>query len=181
MMNSNRSVRRSIGLVLPALLACLFCVSEVHGQGKTKASGSKSKVQTKKGSQDKDSKKQKEPNYITVQHILIGFQGSVPGKRITRTKKEAEALAKKLLEEAKKKGADFDKLVKENTDDSHPGIYQMANFGVKGNRAKRIYERAGMVPAFGDVGFPLKVGQVGLAVYDAKKSKYGWHIIKRIK
>lgn len=38
-----------------------------------------------------------------------------------------------------------------------------------------------MVGAFGNVGFPLKVGEVGLAEYDPTESKYGWHIIKRLK
>jgi parvulin-like peptidyl-prolyl isomerase len=38
-----------------------------------------------------------------------------------------------------------------------------------------------MVAAFGDVGFQLEVGEVGMAVYDPVKSKYGWHIIKRLK
>ena len=38
-----------------------------------------------------------------------------------------------------------------------------------------------MVAAFGDVGFKLDVGEVGMAPYDPAKSKYGWHIIKRLK
>jgi hypothetical protein len=38
-----------------------------------------------------------------------------------------------------------------------------------------------MVPAFGDVGFRITVGEVGLADYDAKASPFGLHIIKRIK
>ncbi|MEM6570705.1 MAG: peptidylprolyl isomerase [Planctomycetota bacterium] len=42
------------------------------------------------------------------------------------------------------------------------------------------YARTGMVPAFGDVGFSLKVGEVGFAVYDPQTSKYGYHIIKRV-
>jgi hypothetical protein len=37
-----------------------------------------------------------------------------------------------------------------------------------------------MVRAFGDIGFSLEVGGVGLAVYDSAMSKYGWHIIKRL-
>jgi parvulin-like peptidyl-prolyl isomerase len=38
-----------------------------------------------------------------------------------------------------------------------------------------------MVQAFGDVGFKLEVGAVGMATFDPKTSKYGWHIIKRLK
>jgi parvulin-like peptidyl-prolyl isomerase len=41
-------------------------------------------------------------------------------------------------------------------------------------------KRTGMVPAFGNVGFPLKVGEVGMAEHDARNSPYGWHIIKRV-
>jgi parvulin-like peptidyl-prolyl isomerase len=37
-----------------------------------------------------------------------------------------------------------------------------------------------MVPAFGDVGFALPPGQIGMAEYDPVKSPYGWHIIKRL-
>jgi parvulin-like peptidyl-prolyl isomerase len=37
-----------------------------------------------------------------------------------------------------------------------------------------------MVQAFGDVGFPLELGGIGMAAFDPVKSKYGWHIIKRV-
>ena len=37
-----------------------------------------------------------------------------------------------------------------------------------------------MVAAFGDTGFPLKVGGIGLAEYHATTSPYGWHIVKRV-
>jgi parvulin-like peptidyl-prolyl isomerase len=37
-----------------------------------------------------------------------------------------------------------------------------------------------MVPAFGEVGFALAPGEIGMAPYDARKSPYGWHIIKRL-
>lgn len=122
--------------------------------------------------------KEKEPEVITVQHVLIGFEGSLPGKAITRTRDEAQKLAGEIFEKAKS-GADFDALVKEYTDDSHPGIYRMANFGVPADLSKQVYSRGQMIPAFGDVGFVLKVGKVGMASYDEEKSPYGWHIIKR--
>ncbi len=121
-----------------------------------------------------------EPDFISVQHILIGFQGSVPGKNITRTKEEASELATKVFKRARA-GEDFDKLVADYTDDAVPGIYKMANFGLPADMANQVYARDRMVPAFGDVGFPLKVGDVGLAEFDPVKSKYGWHIIKRVK
>lgn len=120
-----------------------------------------------------------EPDYITVQHILIAFAGTVPGKEITRTQGEAEVLANSLFERAQG-GEDFDLLVKQFTDDAAPGIYKMANRGVQADPDQQIYPRDGMVPAFGDVGFPLQVGEIGMAPYDPKTSPYGWHIIKRL-
>jgi hypothetical protein len=122
---------------------------------------------------------EKEPDHITVQHILIGFQGSVRGKPITRTKDEAKQLAEDLLKRAKA-GEDFDALVKQHTDDSHPGIYKMANRNVAPDQAAGEYPRAGMVPAFGDVGFPLDAGGIGMAEHHPTKSPFGWHIVKRL-
>jgi len=122
------------------------------------------------------------PERLAVQHILVGFKGSIPGPeaKVTRTKEEAEALARKLFEQAKG-GADFDALVKADTDDEYPGIYSMANFDIPPNKEQKEYSRGGMVRSFGDVSFSLPVGGVGLAVYDPQFSKYGWHIIKRVR
>jgi len=120
-----------------------------------------------------------EPERIEVQHILIAFQGSVPGKNVTRTASEAATLAEEILQRAQK-GEDFDALVKEYTDDAFPDRYKMTNYGVPNNAGKEEYERRHMVPAFGDVGFKLKVGEVGLAQYDQSSSPYGWHVIKRL-
>lgn len=122
-----------------------------------------------------------EPRFITVQHILIGFQGSVPGKEIKRTKEEAAAFAKQLLEQARLPDTNFGQLVSANTDDQYPGIYQMANHEVKAVEIPSGYmARKKLVAAFGDVGFPLKLNEVGLAEYHSVTSPYGWHIIKRV-
>jgi len=118
-------------------------------------------------------------DYIVVQHLLVAFEGSVPGKPVTRSQEEAKALAEELFERAKS-GEDFDALITEYTDDSPPGIYKMANFGVQADMGQGVFARARMVRAFGDVGFPLEVGEFGLAQYDPQASQYGWHIIKRI-
>ncbi len=124
-----------------------------------------------------------EPDYIKVQHCLlgfkdaVGFRGNAPAKAAKRTREEAEKLALDLFARAQD-GEDFDAMVKEHTDDSHPGIYGMSNTG-KPQKAN-YYPRQGMVAAFGDTGFPLQVGEVGIAVYDTQKSPYGWHIVKRI-
>jgi len=118
-----------------------------------------------------------EPEHIKVQHILIGFKGSVPGKPIVRSQEEARKLAYDLLTQAQG-GTDFDQLVRKHTDDSPPGIYGMSNRGVQ--PAQGEYGRDGMVPAFGNAGFPLQVGEIGIADFDPRSSPYGWHIVKRI-
>jgi parvulin-like peptidyl-prolyl isomerase len=120
----------------------------------------------------------KEADRITIQHVLIGFAGSVPGKGITRSQAEAKVLAEDILARAKK-GEDFDSLVREHTDDSPPGIYSMSNLGIP--PAKGEYARNQMVPAFGDAGFPLQVGEFGMAAYDWMRSPYGGHVVKRIR
>ena len=121
----------------------------------------------------------KEPDVIAVQHVLIAFEGSLPGKPVTRSKEEARQLAEEILAKARS-GGDFDAMVKQYTDDSYPGIYRMANYGVSADPAQQVYPRGGMVPAFGDVGFSLKVGEVGMAAHSLEESPYGWHVIKRI-
>ncbi|MFN2384798.1 MAG: peptidylprolyl isomerase [Thermoanaerobaculia bacterium] len=118
-----------------------------------------------------------EPERIKLQHILISFTGKVPGKNITRSEAEARALAARLLERARG-GEDFDALVKQYTDDRHPGIYSLSNRGVAA--AQGEFRRERMVPAFGDVGFTLQPGETGMAPYDPSKSPYGWHIIRRL-
>jgi parvulin-like peptidyl-prolyl isomerase len=122
----------------------------------------------------------KEPDRVTVQHILISFKGSDPRITVTRTREEAEKLAHEIFERAKK-GENFDGLVKEFTDDQHPGIYKMSNFDVPPQTDQEEYSRSGMVKSFGDVSFKLPVNGIGMAEYDPDNSKYGWHIIKRLK
>ncbi len=119
------------------------------------------------------------PDRVTIQHILIAFDGSASSKKVTRSKTDAQLLAEDLYRRAKS-GENFDDLVKEYTDDSVPGVYGMANNGVEADRNRQIYERSMMAPAFGDVSFSLGVGEVGLAWYDPNRSKFGWHVIKRI-
>ena len=121
----------------------------------------------------------KEPDRVTVQHILISFKGSIPKPSVTRTRAQAEALALELFERAKK-DEDFDALVKEYTDDQHPGIYKMATIGFDPDQIQQEYSRTRMVKAFGDVSFSLPVGGIGLAEFDPETSAYGWHIIKRL-
>jgi len=151
-------------------------------KNKTKAAaaakGTVKTVETKAAPGTMPVKPEALPQHVQVQHILIGFAGSVPGKAITRSKEEAKTLAYQILERARK-GEDFDELVREYTDDSPPGIYGMAGAGVA--PAAGEYSRSGMVPAFGNVGFSISPGNIGIADYDATASPFGWHIIKRLK
>ncbi|HEY6066163.1 MAG TPA: peptidylprolyl isomerase [Thermoanaerobaculia bacterium] len=117
------------------------------------------------------------PEHIKVQHILISFAGKIPGKNVTRTQDAARALAAQILDRAKK-GEDFDELVRTYTDDRAPGTYALANSGI--TPANGEFSRDRMVPAFGNVGFSLKPGEIGMAEYNPMTSPYGWHIIKRI-
>ncbi len=117
-----------------------------------------------------------EPDHIQVAHVLISFAGA--GTEATRSKAEAEKLAGDVLARAKK-GEDFHKLIKELSDDSGDGIYGLANTKAKPNAGE--YPRQGMVAAFGDVGFALEVGGIGMSGWDPRKSPYGWHVIKRLK
>ncbi len=118
------------------------------------------------------------PAHIQVQHILIGFAGSVPQKSITRNADEAKTLAYQILARAKA-GEDFDALVRQYTDDSPPGIYAMSGTNVPPGPGE--YPRDRMVPAFGNVGFAINVGEIGIADYDATASPFGYHVIKRLK
>jgi parvulin-like peptidyl-prolyl isomerase len=121
-----------------------------------------------------------EPDRVTVQHILIAFKGTIPDSKIERSKEETEVLVAEIYERARK-GEDFDALVKQYTNDQYPGIYNLVNTGIELIASDKEFARGRMVKAFGDVSFGLRVGEIGLAPYDPETSKYGWHIIKRIR
>jgi hypothetical protein len=118
-----------------------------------------------------------EPEHILVQHVLISFAGASPRIPQKRSKQEAEALAKDVFERARK-GEPFDRLMGQS-DDTGPGQYGISNHGISPGQGE--FQRKGMVPAFGNVGFQLGLGDVGLAGYHPTDSPYGWHIIKRVK
>lgn len=117
-----------------------------------------------------------EPDRITLQHILISFAGA--GTSATRSREDASALAEATLARANQ-GEDFATLVQELTDDSAPGIYRLSNTGIA-PQGPDEYPRGRMVGAFGNVGFGLEVGGIGMASHDPQTSPYGWHIIKRL-
>jgi parvulin-like peptidyl-prolyl isomerase len=118
-----------------------------------------------------------EPSVITVKHVLIAFEGAERSEQ-KRTRAEAEKLAFEVINRAKT-GEDFDKIMKEVSNDPGEGTYTLVNHGIHANPGE--FERSGMVAAFGDVGFRIAVGEVGLADYDPKGSPFGLHVIKRVK
>ena len=114
---------------------------------------------------------------VTVQHVLLSFEGC--GTRATRRRELAELLAAEVYCDAVFEGADFEGLMGKHSDDSGGGTYTMVAAGVPATDGAS--SRDGMVPAFGDVGWRLEVGQIGVAPHDVAKSKFGWHVVKRIK
>jgi foldase protein PrsA len=117
------------------------------------------------------------PAEVTVSHVLIAFQGSERSSQ-TRTEGEARDLATQILVRARM-GEDFDALMKEHSNDPGGGTYTMANFG----KPKPVdgFNRGDMAAAFGDVGFRLNVGEIGMSLYSTDKSPFGYHVIKRVK
>lgn len=105
---------------------------------------------------------------VEVQHILIGFRGAARSAA-TRSKEEAEQFTAELYRKVRA-GEDFTALMKQHTGDPGPGTYPMTR-----------QTRSGMVKGFGDVGWRLQVGEIGVAPFDATASPFGWHIIKRTK
>ncbi|MCA8952340.1 MAG: peptidylprolyl isomerase [Planctomycetes bacterium] len=114
---------------------------------------------------------------VRVKHVLIQFKG-VNRSRATRSKEEAEMLAAEIYKKATA-GEDFDALMKQS-EDPGPGDYTMSTAAKPPAGAFKRSGPGGMVAAFGDVGWRLEVGQVGVAPFDAVASPFGWHIIKRL-
>ena len=119
-----------------------------------------------------------EPQSVSVDHILISFAGT--GVATNRSREAARVLAYEVLDQLAN-GGDWDKLRQQYSDDrdkqgNASGPYSMIN-----SMVRKRGNRGGMVPAFGDVGFQLLVGEIAIADYDPKTSKYGYHIIKRVK
>ena len=124
-----------------------------------------------------------EPDYITVDHILIAYHGAPRIKGVTRSLAEAKELAYDLLTRVEN-GDDWASLKKKYSNDPGPtgeggGPYPMSNTGAL--RQQGVTPRDGMVPAFGNVGFQLEVGEIRIADQDPAKSPYGYHIINRVK
>ena len=118
------------------------------------------------------------PDRITVSHILISFSGAFRSNA-SRSQAQAEKLVNDLKDQVSR-GKDFGFLMKRYSDDPGDGTYTMVNHGVTAT-GEAEFRRDQMVPAFGDVGFTLKVGEIGLAPHDPEKSPFGYHLIRRVK
>lgn len=107
---------------------------------------------------------------VKVTHILISYKGAprMEKKNLKRSLGEAEVRAAEAYRRAQA-GEDYAALVKEFTDDSPEGTYEMTKT-----------TRRDMVPAFGNVAWRLQVGEIGIAQHHSRDSMFGWHIIKRI-
>jgi foldase protein PrsA len=105
-------------------------------------------------------------NNAQIKHILIGWKDtdSRDPRAEQRSKADAEALVKKLVDELKA-GGDFDALMKENSEDP----------GSVGGRAYPVSPDAQLVIEFKQLGLRLHVGEVGVV-----QSDYGFHIMKRV-
>lgn len=106
-----------------------------------------------------------ETGTVQVQHVLVGWKGAPSARSATRTKAEADALAKTILDKIKA-GGDMAALMKEHSDD--PGSKDNA-------RAYDVAPDAPMVEPFKKLSLRLKMGEAGIV-----KSKFGWHVIKRV-
>jgi len=120
----------------------------------------------------------REPAHVVVQHVLIAQAGAeLPG--VTRTVAEAERLAAEVLDRARA-GDAFDDLVRLYSDDRHEGgVYRIANYNAPLEKQGEV-ERASLVKGFGDLAFRLEVGAVDVVPYDAKRSPFGFHVVRRL-
>lgn len=105
-----------------------------------------------------------EPGPVSVQHVLIGWKGAPAARTATRTKEEADKIAKEVLEKVRANG-DMAALMKQYSED--PGSKDTA-------RAYDVGADTQMVEPFKKLSLRLKIGEAGLV-----KSPFGWHIIKR--
>jgi len=105
----------------------------------------------------------KDFNTAKASHILISYKDAQNAKpEITRTKEEAQVLAKKILAKVKKANVDFAEEAKISSD---------GPTGAKGG-SLGVFAEGRMVPAFNDWVFSHKKGDIGMVETD-----YGFHII----
>ncbi|HEX5009920.1 MAG TPA: peptidylprolyl isomerase, partial [Planctomycetota bacterium] len=107
-------------------------------------------------------------DHVKLQHVLLAFVGAKRGSESGHTMEEARALTSDVLARARA-GEDFTALMQQYSGDDGPGTYTLTQD-----------DRETYAEDFGDVGFRLQVGEIGVAPYHHVKSPFGWHVIKRI-
>ena len=106
------------------------------------------------------------PAKISARHVLIQWMGSgSAGKSVMRTRDQAQVVAQEVLRRAKA-GEDVGRLAVEYSDEP--------NAASRGGSLGR-FSRGQMVPAFDQVAFKLRVGQISGIV----ETPFGFHIIQR--
>ena len=101
---------------------------------------------------------------VKASHILIAYEGAERANPdVKRTKEEAEAEAKRLLKEARKKDAKFVELARDNSDG--PSAPNGGDLG--------YFQEGRMVPEFNDFAFKSAVGTIGMV-----ETNFGFHVIK---
>lgn len=106
------------------------------------------------------------PSQVGARHILISFRGArSAGEDVTRTREEAEALARQVASSARDEANDWNELHAEYSDEPNsPAGGDLGMFG-----------HGEMVPSFERAAFALEVDEVS----DPVESPFGFHIIQR--
>lgn len=141
---------------LPAVVAdtlMTLAIGEVYGPYKDGNFYRVSKIMNKKAN-----------GSVKASHILFTWEGAERANpSITRTKEEAEAKAKEILAEARKEGAVFTTLARENSDG--PSAPRGGDLG--------YFQEGVMADGFNDFCFDNPVGTIGLV-----ETQFGFHVIK---
>ncbi len=106
----------------------------------------------------------KENGTVKASHILVTYEGAERANpEIKRTKEEAEARAKELLEDAKEEDAQFTALARDNSDG--PSAPRGGDLG--------YFQEGVMADEFNDFCFGNDKGTIGLV-----ETQFGFHVIK---
>jgi parvulin-like peptidyl-prolyl isomerase len=107
-----------------------------------------------------------EPAKITVKHILIKYAGEGRADPSITRSRESACLRAMEARDKLRGGADFDKIVKEYSEDQGTSGRGGTVAGV---------ERRMLVPSFADAAFVLDISQLS----DVVETQYGFHVILR--
>ena len=118
------------------------------------------------------------PERVEIAMIFLAFDGSYRSKEIGRPRAAADSMARALLLVARG-GADFDSLVKADSDQPRAKPLTLVNTGLKpatGERTRKMVEAA-----VGDMAFGMSPGETGLVVPNNTTCKYGYYVVRRRK